>query len=167
MPSMKTLTFGIMTSLIMGIEQEEKQKLLVELFQQLIKGFLSVPVDLPFTSFNRCLKARLKIKTIVMDLIREKRAALESQTAFSQQDLVTSLLSLRNEDNSMVLSDEEIADNALITMVAGYDTTSILLSCLIKLLANDEAVCARIVQGKQLKCFNLTQMEKYYGANSL
>lgn len=147
---MKTLTFNVMSSLIFGIEQSAKREILVELFQQLMKGVLSVPINFPFTCFNRSLQAREKIRTIVMDLIHEKRAAMEDQITSPQQDLITTLLRLRNADFSAAFSDEEIVDNVIIIMIAGYDTTSILLSSLINLLANNPSVYASVLQGTQL-----------------
>jgi cytochrome P450 family 26 subfamily A len=139
-----------MSSLIFGIEQSAKREILVELFQQLLKGILCVPINFPFTCFNRSLQAREKIRTIVMDLIHEKRAAMEDQITSPQQDLITTLLSLRNADFSAALSDEEIVDNVILIMIAGYDTTSILLSFLINLLANNPSVYASVLQGTQL-----------------
>jgi cytochrome P450 family 26 subfamily A len=72
---------------------------------------------------------------------------LEHGTAFPQQDLITTLLSLRNEENSAVLTDGEIIDNAIVIMIAGYDTSSVLLSLLIRLLADDPSIYASILQG--------------------
>ncbi|CAK7351107.1 unnamed protein product [Dovyalis caffra] len=145
MQLMKILTFNILSSLIIGVQEGEKRDILVELFQQLLKGVLSVPINLPFTSFNRSLQAREKIRGIIMELVHEKRAALEHFTAFPQRDLITSLLSLRNKDDSVALSDEEIVDNVLVIMIAGYDTSSsTLLTFLIGLLANDPSVHASI-----------------------
>jgi cytochrome P450 family 26 subfamily A len=150
MPLMKILTFNIMSSLIMGIEEGAKRDMLVGLFQQLIKGSLSVPINFPFTRFSRSLQASRKIRMILADLIRERRAAQKEQTAFPQQDLITTLLNLRNEDSSAALSDEEIVDNAITIMIAGHDTISVLLTTLIRNLANDQAVYAGIAQGMQL-----------------
>ncbi|KAG6754553.1 hypothetical protein POTOM_040342 [Populus tomentosa] len=142
---MKTLTFNILSSLIIGIEQGEKRDILVELFQQLLKGVLSVPINLPFTCFNHSLRASEKIQAVTMDLIHEIRTALEHRANF---DLITSLLSLRNKDNSASLSDQEIIDIVLVIMIAGYDTSSILLTFLIGLLANNPSVYASICQGE-------------------
>lgn len=89
-----------------------------------------------------------------MDLIHEKKAALEQHNAIPQQDLITTLLSLQNEDKSVVLSDGEIVDSVIIIMLAGYDTTSILLTFLIRLLANDPSVYASVVQGMQINHSN-------------
>ncbi|KAL7242778.1 hypothetical protein ACSBR1_015213 [Camellia fascicularis] len=47
MPLMKTLTFNIICSLIFGIEQAARRDPLRALFQNMIKGMLSVPVNLP------------------------------------------------------------------------------------------------------------------------
>ena len=150
MPLMKNLTFNVMTSLVIGLEHGQRRDLLGKLFQELMKGALAVPINFPFTSFNRSLNARAKIRTLLLDLIHEKRAALERQNVSPQQDLITTLLSLQNEDNSLVLSDEEIVDNAIVIMVAGHDTTSVLLTFLIRLLANDTSVYDRILQGELL-----------------
>jgi len=155
---MKTLTFNLMSSLIMGIEQGSKRDVPVKLFQQLMEGLISVPINLPFTRFNRSLQASEKIREIVMDLIREKRVALDHQNASPQQDLITSLLSLRNDHNSVALSDEEIVDNAIIIMIGGHDTSSILLAFLIRLLAKDPSVYAGVVQGRQLNEYKKDQM---------
>ncbi|CAL5409567.1 unnamed protein product [Camellia sinensis] len=85
-------------------------------------------------------------QTILMDFISEKRVALEKKWCFPHQDLITCLLSIRNEDNSALLSDEEIEDNAVIIMIGGYDTSSILLTFSIRLLANEPSIYAAIVQ---------------------
>ncbi|KAK2974796.1 hypothetical protein RJ640_005580, partial [Escallonia rubra] len=148
-PVMKTLTFNVICSLIFGIERGERRDLLVGLFQELIAGLLAVPVNLPFTRFNRSLQGSAKIKAIVMDLIREKRAAFGQQGASHHQDLITCLLSMRNEDNSSVLSDEEILDNAKIVMIAGHDTTSILLTFMVRLFANDPSIYEAVSQEQE------------------
>ncbi|XP_065877491.1 taxadiene 5-alpha hydroxylase-like [Euphorbia lathyris] len=149
MPFMKTLTFNIMSSFIIGIEQGSRRERLRQLFYQIMEGVISVPINFPFTSFNRSLKAGAKIRAITSELIHEKRAALEQQQASPQQDLLSCLISLRNEDNLPMLSDEEIAGNASFTLVAGFDTTPILLTFLIRLLASDASIHARIVQEQE------------------
>ncbi|CAK9176199.1 unnamed protein product [Ilex paraguariensis] len=48
-----------------------------------------------------------------------------------------------------MLSDEEIVDNAIIVMKGGHDTSTILLTFLIRLLANDPSVHAAIVHEQE------------------
>ncbi|KAL7184013.1 hypothetical protein ACSBR2_026230 [Camellia fascicularis] len=64
------------------------------------------------------------------------------------QNMIEGML-IHNKDNSALLSDEEIEDNAVIIMIAGYDTSSILLTFLIRLLANEPSIYAAIVQEKE------------------
>ncbi|XP_065877487.1 taxadiene 5-alpha hydroxylase-like isoform X1 [Euphorbia lathyris] len=149
MPFMKTLSFNIMSSFIVGIEQGSRRERLKQLFYRIVEGAFTVPINFPFTSFSRSIKARAKIRAITLELIHEKRAALEQLQASPQKDLLTCLIALRNEDNSPMLSDEEIVDNAIITMVAGHDTTSVMLTFLIKLLASDASIHASIVQEQE------------------
>lgn len=143
---MKTLTFSIMSSILFGIEEgDQRRDALVKLFQHMTDGIFTIPVNLSFTRFNRSLKASKKVRAMLMNLIREKEAALEKHTAFPNQDLISCLLSIRNE--SVVLTYEEIIDNATIVMIEGHNTSAILLTFFIRLLANDPSVYATIALG--------------------
>ncbi|THG13662.1 hypothetical protein TEA_007401 [Camellia sinensis var. sinensis] len=73
------------------------------------------------------------------------------------QNMIEGML-IRNEDNSALLSDEEIEDNAVIIMVGEYDTSSILLTFLIRLLANEPSIYAAIVQEEIAKSKTLGEL---------
>ncbi|KAK9064186.1 hypothetical protein SSX86_015566 [Deinandra increscens subsp. villosa] len=148
---MKVLTFNIICSLLFGIERGPKREKMLPLFQDLIEGLLSIPINLPFTKFGRGIIAREKLVPMISQLIREKREALEEQNQQhnSHKDLITSLLSIHDNDSSTMMSEEEIIDNILALMVAGYDTTSVLLTFLVKLLANDKSIYSTIVREQQ------------------
>ncbi|GMP73012.1 hypothetical protein CsSME_00030876 [Camellia sinensis var. sinensis] len=64
------------------------------------------------------------------------------------QNMIEGML-IRNEDNLAPLSDEEIEDNAVIIMIDGYDTSSILLTFLNRLLASGPCIYAAIVQEQE------------------
>ncbi|GMY31330.1 cytochrome P450 716B1-like [Fagus crenata] len=106
----------------------------------------SIPIDLPFTRYNRSLKASTRVQNMVRDLIREKRVELEQKGASPCQDLITCMLSIHNENNEQVISDKEIVQNVIVVMVAGHDTSSVLITFIIRLLANEPAVYAAILQ---------------------
>nr|GEW78613.1 cytochrome P450 716B1-like [Tanacetum cinerariifolium] len=115
-------------------------------------GKLAIPINLPFTQFNRGIIARKKLVPMFMDLIREKREALEEQkhqANYRSKDLITSLITIRDDDSSTMMTDEEIIDNIITVMVGGYDTTSVLVSFLIRLLATNKPIYANIVQEQQ------------------
>lgn len=156
---MKTLTFDVICSLIFGIERGARRDRLVALFQQVIDGMLALPINLPFTRFGRSLRARSEIRNVILQLIRERRTEADQRKETStpdhqhhRQDLMTRLISIKGDhvaaDSSPLLSDEEIVDNCMIAMTAGHDTTSILLTFLIKLLSENPHVYETVLNGR-------------------
>lgn len=115
-------------------------------FQEMIDGMWSIPVDLPFTRFNRSLKASAKVQKMLKDLISEKRTQLASG-APSHQDLITCLLSIRGEGDRESVSDDEIIHNVMLIMVAGHDTSSVLITFVVRVLANDPDIYAAVLRG--------------------
>ncbi|GKC75876.1 cytochrome P450 716B1-like protein, partial [Tanacetum coccineum] len=93
-PLIKVLTFNVICSLLFGIEKGPKREKFLPLFQDMIEGLLSIPINLPFTQFNRGILARKKMVPMLMDLIHEKREVLEKQKhlASPNKDLITSFL---------------------------------------------------------------------------
>ncbi|KAA8523694.1 hypothetical protein F0562_010117 [Nyssa sinensis] len=149
LPLMKTLTFNIICSLLFGVQRGARRDKLVEYFQEMIQGMWSVPVNLPFTRYNRSLRATARVQNMLKDLIREKRVELEQQGASSHQDLITCLLSIRGKDNEELISEKEIVHNVMLVMVAGHDTSSVLISFIMRLLSNDPTVYAAVLQEQE------------------
>ncbi|KAL8466885.1 hypothetical protein ACS0TY_035815 [Phlomoides rotata] len=149
MPLMRTLTFEVICTVLFGIERGARREKLVLLFEQVMEGMLVVPINLPFTRFNRSLRARSKAAEIVRELIHEKRENIGKQDLPNHQDLITSLLSMHDETDSPLLSDEKIVDNCILAMVAGHDTTSILLTFLIKLLSENPQVYDTVLKEQE------------------
>ncbi|KAK8607840.1 hypothetical protein V6N13_023289 [Hibiscus sabdariffa] len=146
MPLMKTLTFNIMSSLLFGIEQGERRNNLLELIRSMMNALSSLPINLPFTRFHHSLKASAKLRTLIQDLINERRAALEQGIAIPNRDFITCLISIGKNDPSICMSDEEIIDSTIAVMIAGHDTSSVLLTFLVKLLGTDQSVYANIMR---------------------
>ncbi|KAG7957576.1 hypothetical protein I3843_11G183100 [Carya illinoinensis] len=86
---------------------------------------------------------------MLKDLIGEKRVELEHKAASPHQDLISCLLGIRNEDNEEALTVDEIVHNVMVVMVAGFDTSSVLITFIIRLLANEPAVYASVVQEQE------------------
>jgi cytochrome P450 len=80
MPSMKSLTFDIMCTVIFGLGREDHAAVRRELlagFEPLVRGIWSIPVNLPFTTFGKCLAASQRGRRAVAGILKEKRAKLE------------------------------------------------------------------------------------------
>ncbi|KAL0306382.1 UNVERIFIED_CONTAM: Taxadiene 5-alpha hydroxylase [Sesamum radiatum] len=144
LPLMRTLTFNIICSLIFGVERGARRDSFIQNFQHIMGGVWSFPVNLPFTRFNRSLKASAEVQRMLKQLLSEKRNELENG-ASSHQDLITCLLSLRGEEDQELLSEDEIIHNIILIMVAGHDTSSILITFVMQILANDPSIHAAVL----------------------
>ncbi|KAF8023916.1 hypothetical protein BT93_F1190 [Corymbia citriodora subsp. variegata] len=130
LPLMKSLTFNIICSL-------------------LFEGMWSIPVNLPFTRYNRSLRASSRVQDMLEELVQEKKAKLEQHTATPHQDLITCLLSKHNEENERVVTDKEILHNIMLVMIAGHDTSSILITFMLRLLYKNPAVYKAVLQEEE------------------
>jgi len=147
MPLMKRLTFDIISLLLFGLERGAVRDALAGDFKHMVDGMWAVPVDLPFTAFHRSLKASASARRLVAGITRETKAKLERGEASRSSDLIACLLSLTDDSGARLLSEEEIVDTAMVSLTAGHDTSSILLTFLIRQLANDPDTLAAMVQG--------------------
>ncbi|PON51524.1 Cytochrome P450, E-class, group I [Parasponia andersonii] len=149
LPLMKTLTFNIISSLLFGIQRGSRRDKLVDLFRQMMDGMWSVPLNFPFTRYSRSLKASKMVQNIVSQLIHEKRVELEQKGASPQQDLITCLLSIRNDKNEEMITEKEIVHNVVLVMTAGHDTSSILLTFMLRFLSTEPAIYEAVLQEQE------------------
>nr|UHB15525.1 cytochrome P450 [Paris polyphylla] len=148
LPLMKRLTFDIISSLIFGLEKGPIRERLGSHFQEMIEGMWAVPVNLPLTRFNKSLKASRKAREVIVEIIDQKKAALKNGSCGQYDDLITYLLSL-SVDKETTMTEEEIIDNAVLVMVAGHDTSSILMTFMVRRLAKDHATLAAVVHEQE------------------
>uniref|UniRef100_A0A0E0M0Q2 Cytochrome P450 n=1 Tax=Oryza punctata TaxID=4537 RepID=A0A0E0M0Q2_ORYPU len=155
MPSMKSLTFDVMSTVLFGLERgggdhaAVRRELSAE-FQQLVRGICAVPVNLPFTTFGKCLAANRSGRRTVARIVEERRRAMPRGEAGSPgsgagaggRDLVTHML-------AEGMDEEKIIDNVVFLMVAAHDTTAILLTFLLRHLDGNRAAYERVVAGQE------------------
>ncbi|KAK1680131.1 hypothetical protein QYE76_040979 [Lolium multiflorum] len=146
MPLMKTLTFDVISALLFGLERGARRDALAGDFDHVMEGMWAIPVNLPFTAFRRSLEASGRARRALEAITREKKEKVEGGKASRNSDLITCLLSLTDEHGERVLSDEEIVANAIVALIAGHDTTSILMTFMIRQLASDPTTLAAMVQ---------------------
>ncbi|KAF2288749.1 hypothetical protein GH714_012229 [Hevea brasiliensis] len=111
LPLMKTLTFNIICTLLFGIERGARRDKLVDLFQEMIAGMWSIPINLPFTRYTRSIHSSKSVRNMLKDLIGEKGKEIQEMGSNPHQDLITCMLSSRNPNDVEEISEEEIVDN--------------------------------------------------------
>ncbi|XP_044970546.1 cytochrome P450 716B1-like [Hordeum vulgare subsp. vulgare] len=151
LPLMKRLTFDIISALLFGLERGAVRDALAGDFARMVEGMWAVPANLPFTAFSRSLKASGRARRLLEGITREKKKASQAEErgngkASRDNDLITCLLSLKDGHGERLLTDEEIVDNAMVALIAGHDTSSILMTFMVRHLANDDATLAAMVQ---------------------
>uniref|UniRef100_R7WD53 Cytochrome P450 716B1 n=1 Tax=Aegilops tauschii TaxID=37682 RepID=R7WD53_AEGTA len=148
LPLMKRLTFDIISALLFGLERGAVRDALAGDFVRMIEGMWAVPVNLPFTAFSRSLKASGRARRVLQGITLEKKKASQAEEeqgngkASRNSDLITCLLGLTDGHGERLLTDEEIVDNAMVALIAGHDTSSILMTFMVRHLANDDATLA-------------------------
>ncbi|KAL2316774.1 hypothetical protein Fmac_030650 [Flemingia macrophylla] len=143
---MKTLTFNIICSLLFGLERGKQRDQFLDSFQTMIKGMWSVPINLPLTRYNRSLRASAKIQNLLKEIVHKKKIEFEQNGESARQDLISCMLGMVDEDGKKVITDKEIIHNVSLVMVAGYDTSSVLITFIIRLLANEPDICTAVLQ---------------------
>ncbi|WMV08806.1 hypothetical protein MTR67_002191 [Solanum verrucosum] len=105
----------------------------------------SIPLNLPGTTFYKAIRATNVIRKELLQFVRKRREALEQKTASPSQDILSHLLSCSDE-NGKYMSELLIANNILLLLFAGHDTSSVTLTLLIKTLAEHPQVYQNILQ---------------------
>lgn len=169
MPSMKSLTFDVMCTVLfkLGSDAAVREELSTE-FQQLARGIWAVPVNVPFSTFSRCLAASRRGRRAVAAVIEERRDKLRRGESSPADDVVTHML-------AGGLPDEEIMDNIIFLMIAAHDTTAALITFLLRQLDANQDAYAKVLQeqveiarskapGEALSWDDLTRMKYTWAA---
>ncbi|KAF7051565.1 hypothetical protein CFC21_059795 [Triticum aestivum] len=146
LPLMRGLTFDITSSLLFGLETGATRDAFTRDFGRMVEGVFAIPINLPFTTFSRSLKAGRRARRLLEVITSDKKAKLGQGKASPNSDLINRLLSMTDDHGEQLLTNEEILDNVMFALVASHETTSILMTCMVSHLANDPATLAAMVQ---------------------
>jgi cytochrome P450 len=90
-----------------------------QLFNFLLLPFSELLEKLPIPHSRRFHRARDTFNSVIFSMIDERR-----RTGEDKGDLLSMLLHARDEDNSGVMTDQQIRDEALTLFLAGHETTA-------------------------------------------
>ncbi|VVA18372.1 PREDICTED: cytochrome P450 [Prunus dulcis] len=137
MEEAKKITFELAVKQLMSFDPGEWTEGLRKEYVLLIEGFFSVPLPLFSTTYRRAIKARTKVAEALRLIVRERRE--ESEAGERKEDMLGALL---GGDNAF--SDEEIVDFLLALLVAGYETTSTIMTLAVKFLTETPLAQAQL-----------------------
>ncbi|XP_022872959.1 beta-amyrin 28-oxidase-like [Olea europaea var. sylvestris] len=132
-PIIKLYTFELACRLFMSLENPQQIAKLAALFNVFLKGIISVPLNFPGTRFFNAKRATIAIKKQLQTIVRNRRVALEQETASASQDLLSHLLA-HPDENGKFMPESVIVNNILMLLFAGHDTSSVAITMLMKRL---------------------------------
>ncbi|KAJ0555416.1 putative cytochrome P450 [Helianthus annuus] len=132
--------------MFLSLEDPKQVSELGSLFKTFLKGLAELPIAIPGTRFYRAKKATYAIKKQLMVIIKQRREITKQENAASFEDLLSHLLS-SSDENGRFLSEIEIADNIMLLLFAGHDTTASLITLLMKCLGEHTRVYENVLKG--------------------
>ncbi|XP_076956106.1 beta-amyrin 28-monooxygenase-like [Bidens hawaiensis] len=143
--TVKLYTFDLACRLFMSLEEPSHIAKLGSLFNVFMKGILELPINLPGTRFYSANKAAAAIRKELMIIIKERRVELEEGKTSSSQDLLSHLLT-SSDENGRYLTEKDIANNILLLLFAGHDTSTVTITLLIKSLGERPDVYDKVLK---------------------
>ncbi|XP_062197828.1 cytochrome P450 90A4-like isoform X2 [Phragmites australis] len=160
----KKITFNLTVKQLVNIEPGQWTESLRREYVKLIDGFFSIPFPfaylLPFTTYGQALKARKKVAGALREVIRKRMdekvenggANGGDEDKREKKDMVEELLEAAGGSFSV----EEMVDFCLSLLVAGYETTSVLMTLAVKFLTETPTALAQLkVINETLRVANL------------
>ncbi|GLT31464.1 hypothetical protein SLA2020_061970 [Shorea laevis] len=137
MEEAKKITFDLTVKQLMSYDPGEWTESLRKEYVLVIEGFFSIPLPIFSPTYRRAIKARTKVAEALSLVVRQRRAKYEAGER--KNDMLGALLA--GEDN---FSDEQIVDFLLALLVAGYDTTSTIMTLAVKFLTETPLALAQL-----------------------
>ncbi|EFJ17638.1 hypothetical protein SELMODRAFT_444868 [Selaginella moellendorffii] len=137
-PLIKRCLFSIVCNMYLGLTDEKEVMELMEPFEKVIHGIISIPVNLPGTAFHRAKLGQKEICNILEKHIAKRRINSQLSPA-RDQDLLSMLLSTRSKEGT-AMTDNEITHNILGLLVSGHELSASSISMTIKSLVENQTV---------------------------
>ena len=125
---MRRFAFAVIATTLLGLDAADRDALFAD-FEIWTQALFSIPLAVPGTPFTRAMAARERL------LNRLKRVLQNSDSSQGGLDLLSGGL----DEVDMPLDDDDLVEQLLLLLFAGYETTASSLSCLFRaLLLNPE-----------------------------
>ena len=145
-PLAKNYTFWLACRLFLSIEDPKHVAKFADPFTVLASGILSIPIDLPWTPFNRAIRASKVIKKELRAIIKQRKIDLAEKKASPTQDILSQML-LTSDENGQFMTEMDIADKILGLLIGGHDTASAAVTFVVKYLAELPEIYNEVLKG--------------------
>ena len=118
---MRRFAFSVIASTVLGLDDNDRDALFGD-FEIWTRALFSVPLAIPGTAFAKALAARERL------LMRLKEVLAKADGSRGGLDLMTGGL----DEAGLPLTDDDLVEQLLLLLFAGYETTASSLSCLMR-----------------------------------
>ena len=127
-PCMRRFAFAVIATTVLGLDASDRQALFAD-FEIWTRALFSIPVAIPGTPFAKAVEAKKRL------LGRLKEVVAQTSATRGGLDLLSGGL----DEAGIPLTDDDLVEQLLLLLFAGYETTASSLSCLMRaLLLNPE-----------------------------
>ncbi|CAN6585223.1 unnamed protein product [Malus baccata var. baccata] len=116
----KKVTFENIGKLFLRLEPGPLLDTMDNLFTGLVAGLRAHPLNIPGSAYRHALQCRKKLMDIFRVELEKKKTLKEGVTS----DLMDGLMEIKNDEGNK-LSDQEVLDNIVSLVIAGYATTAV------------------------------------------
>ncbi|KAK3020673.1 hypothetical protein RJ639_046266 [Escallonia herrerae] len=139
MEEAKKITFELTVKQLMSFDPCEWTENLMKEYMLVIDGFFAIPLPLFSSTYRRAIQARGKVAEALDLVVKERR---KSEGAERKNDMLAALL--EGDGGGGGFSDEEIVDFLVALLVAGYETTSTIMTLAVKFLTETPLALAQL-----------------------
>ncbi|XP_062010240.1 cytochrome P450 724B1 [Rosa rugosa] len=143
----KAFTLHLMVKHLLSVNPEEAlASRILEDFQTYMRGFVSLPINLPGTAYAKAVKARARLSSSVKEIMegrRKRRIGELAELGDGEVDFLDAILSKQS------LNDDEIVSIVLDIMLGGYETTSTLMALIVYFLHHSPIAFAKLKEEHQ------------------
>ncbi|KAD2394508.1 hypothetical protein E3N88_41485 [Mikania micrantha] len=115
-PLSQKYTFALSCKLFMDEDDEDKVAKVLENFNIVTNGMISMPIDFPGTAYNRAVKGGKVLRDGLMKIIATRRQELIERKEITRHDVLSRMLLVTNEDGKL-MSEKEISNNIIEQMM--------------------------------------------------
>lgn len=146
-PLAKKYTFTLACRLLLNLEDPKLVGKLEEPIGLISSGFISLPIDLPGTKFNRAIRASKQLKKEIETMVKQRRIDLGLRLHLHDQDLLSRLV-METYSDGQEMKESDIANKLYGLIVGAYDNVSTTLVSIVMYLSQLPHVYDAVLKGK-------------------
>jgi cytochrome P450 len=123
---MRRFAFTVIATVVLGLEGNDRDALFAD-FEIWTRALFSIPIALPGSPFARALQARARLLARLAGVLeRARQQVAAGEPLAGGLDLLSGGL----DEAGLPLTDDDLVEQLLLLLFAGYETTASSLSCL-------------------------------------